>query len=162
MRRREFIAGLSGAAAWPLVAGAQEAAMPVIGFLNPGAPETRRVQVEAFRRGLAETGYVDGRNATVEYRWAEGHNERFPALALDLVRAPVAVIAAFSTPAALAAKGATSTIPIVFLIGADPVKFGLVDAINRPGANVTGVSLLTNALTSKRLEMLRQLMPQAA
>jgi putative tryptophan/tyrosine transport system substrate-binding protein len=162
MRRRDFIAGLAGSSAWALAARAQPAAKPVIGFLNPGALETRREYARSFLRGLAETGIVDGRDATIEYRWAENHNERFAGLAFDLVRTPVSVIVAFSTAAALAAKSATATIPIVFLIGADPVKFGLVGAINRPGANVTGISLLTNSLTPKRLEMLRQLVPRAA
>ena len=162
MKRREFIAGLGSAVALPVAARAQRPTVPVIGFLDLGTPETRREQIAAFRRGLAETGYVEGRNATVEYRWAEGHNDRFPALARDLVRIPVATIASFSTAAVLAAKSATATIPIVFAIGADPVKLGIVDSINRPGGNVTGFSMLTNSLTSKRLEMLRQLMPQAA
>jgi putative tryptophan/tyrosine transport system substrate-binding protein len=162
MRRREFITGLGSATAWPAVVRAQRAGKPAVGVLNLGSPETGRERMASFLRGLAETGFVEGTSATVEYRWARGHYEQFESLTLDFVRTPVNIIAAFSTAAALAAKKATTSIPIVFLIGADPVKFGLVDAINRPGTNVTGISLLTNSLTPKRLEILRQLVPRAA
>jgi putative ABC transport system substrate-binding protein len=161
MRRREFIAGLAGVAAWPAMARGQLAGKPAIGLLNLGSPETGRERIALFLRGLAETGFVEGSNATVEYRWAQGHYDRFAGFTRELVRTPVNLITAFGTAAALAAKRATTTIPIVFLIGADPVKLGLVDAINRPGGNVTGISLLTNSLTPKRLEILRQLIPRA-
>ena len=161
MRRRDFMAGLGGAVAWSAAARGQRAGKPVVGLLNLGSPETGRERIASFLRGLAEIGFVEGSNATVEYRWAQGHYERFAGLTLELVRTPVNLITAFSTAAAIAAKRATTTVPIVFLIGADPVKLGLVDAINRPGGNVTGISLLTNSLTPKRLEILRQLMPRA-
>src|ERR1700682_2699339 len=146
MRRREFIAGLGGAAAGAGVAGTQEAALPVIGVLHGttlGAISPYRIA--AFHRGRAEMGYVEGRNLAIEYRWAEGHNDRLPALAADLVRRKVTVIVApGSTPATLAAKGATSTIPIIFWIGGDPVELGLVASLNRPQGNLTGVTTLTH------------------
>jgi putative ABC transport system substrate-binding protein len=159
MKRREFIAGLGGAAASALLARAQQPTLPVIGYVGV---EARRDIAEAFRQGLAEIGYAVGRNVAIDYRWSEGKNDRFPALAADLVRRQVSVVVAITTAAALAAKAETSTIPIVFGIGSDPIIVGLVASINRPGANVTGITELTNALTAKRLEMLHTLMPKAA
>src|SRR5450759_3901921 len=163
MKRREFITLIGGAAVtWPLTVRAQQPAIPVIGFLHSGSPGPFAYQVAAFNQGLNETGYVEGQNVAIEYRWAEGQYDRLPALAADLVGRKVSVLApAGGIPPALAAKAATTTIPIVFLMGSDPLKAGVVTSINRPEGNVTGVSFLINSLGTKRVELLSQLVPRA-
>jgi putative tryptophan/tyrosine transport system substrate-binding protein len=161
VKRREFIAGLGSAVAWPLGAWAQQPGMPVIGYLDAGSLETRRDAVAEFHRGLSETGYVEGRNVAVEYRWAENHLDRLPALAADLVRRQVAAVVALPVPSTLAAKAATKSIPIVFQVGVDPVEIGLVAGLNRPGGNLTGIYNLNTAVVAKRLQLLHELVPAA-
>jgi putative tryptophan/tyrosine transport system substrate-binding protein len=161
--RREFITLLGGvAAAWPLAARAQQATIPAIGFLHPASPDAFPDRLRGFRQGLKDTGYVEGENAMIIYRFAENQIDRLPAMAGELVRSQVAVIAAANSPAALAAKAATTTIPIVFITPEDPVRLGLVPSLSRPGGNLSGINLLSGELQAKRLELLRQLVPRVA
>jgi putative ABC transport system substrate-binding protein len=163
VKRREFIMLLGGAATWPLAARSQQPTMPVVGFLSSRSPGESAAVVAAFRKGLSETGFVEGQNALIAFRWAEGHYERLPALASDLVGLHVAVLfAAGGPPSALAAKVATSTIPIVFSATSDPVRFGLVASLNRPGGNITGMSTLVPELAGKTIEILKEMVPAAA
>jgi putative tryptophan/tyrosine transport system substrate-binding protein len=163
VRRRVFIAGLGCAAAWPIAARAQQTAVPAIGLLSGATLESTREDVASFHQGLAETGYIENRNVTIEYRWAEGDNDRLPVLAADLVRRQVAVIVAFaSTPAAFAAKAATQTIPIVFQVGPDPVRNGLVASLARPGGNLTGATTINVELIAKTLSLIHELVPAAS
>jgi putative ABC transport system substrate-binding protein len=161
MRRRDFVSILASAAAWPFAASAQQPPMPVIGFLGPGSVQSDAYRVAAFRQGLNEASFIEGQNLTIEYRWAEGHYDRLPALASDLAHRHVAVIMASSFPAALAAKAATTTIPIVFETAVNPVRFGLVESLNRPGGNITGVTQTSEEQGPKRLELLHELLPGA-
>jgi len=162
MRRRDFIKGIAGpAVVWPLVARAQQPTVPVVGVLDPGLPGNVQDLLRVFRQGLKDTGYVEGENLALEYRWAENQMDRLPTLAADLVRRRVAVIAAISPAAAVAAKAATTTLPIVFLVNEDPVRRGLVASLAHPGGNLTGINILTVEVAAKRLDLLRELMPSA-
>ena len=161
MRRREFITLVGSAAAWPIVAPAQQAAMPVVGYLSAASPDEGEPRAAAFRRGLQESGYIVGQNVAIEYHWAGQQIDRLPAMAADLVKRRVTVIAAVTTPAVLAAQAATTTIPIIFEVASDPVRLGLVANLNRPGSNITGVTNLIVEVAPKRLELLHELLPTA-
>jgi putative tryptophan/tyrosine transport system substrate-binding protein len=162
MRRREFIKVIIGTAAvWPVTSRAQQSAIPIVGFINAAAAQSYKQQLAAFLKGMEDTGYIAGKNVMIEYRWAEDQNDRLPAMAADLVRRQVAVIAATSTPAALAAKAATTAIPVIFETGADPIKIGLVSNLSRPGRNVTGVTQSNTEMAPKRLQLLHELLPKA-
>jgi putative ABC transport system substrate-binding protein len=163
MKRRDFIAGLGGAAVWPpLSARAQQRALPMIGYVDGWSPEGFEPYLDALRQGLSQTGHVEGRRLTIEYRWARGDYSRLPALVTDLIQHKAAVIVTGTTPVTRAAKAATTTVPIVFVIGADPVKVGFVTSINRPGENITGVSFLANSLLPKQFEVLHEAVPKTA
>jgi putative tryptophan/tyrosine transport system substrate-binding protein len=161
MRRREFIALIGGATTWPLSVRAQQPSMPVIGFLGSDSPDLYAGRLRAFRQGLKETGFVDGQNLAIEYRWAQGRNDQLPGLAADLVRGRMAVIVASTTPSVLALKAATATIPIVFFVAGDPVALGLVASLNRPGGNLTGTTTLTLEVGSKWLQLLHEMVTKA-
>jgi ABC-type uncharacterized transport system substrate-binding protein len=161
MRRREFITLLGGAAAWPVAARAQQPAPPLVGFLGSDSPELYAERLRAWRQGMRETGYAEGQNVAIEYRWAEGRNDRLPALAADLVRRPLTAIVTSTTPSTLALKTVTTTLPIIFFVAGDPVALGLVASLNRPGGNLTGTTTLTVEVAAKWLQLLHELIPTA-